>query len=207
MQDNGVKLVDPHGEMLTASWEAYATLLANATTEDALISALNEIITATKIDLSTPCTVIYGYDTRPSCPALIAALEDGLDAAGATKLVAGLVTTPQLHYLVRCHKTIGTPEAYGEPTIAGYYAKLATAYKTLAVRPLLSPALEINLIQLIKTERSHGTFDAPHGRLRQRRRCSQAQGVPRRDRLGRPPSPHHSRRHYDSWRAQLPIRR
>lgn len=144
LQDNGVKLVDPHGEMLTASWEAYATLLANARTEDALILALNEIVAITQIDLSTPCTVIYGYDTRPSCPALIAALEDGLDAAGATKLVAGLVTTPQLHYLVRCHKTLGTPEAYGEPTVAGYYAKLATAYKTLAVR-LSAPCFALRL--------------------------------------------------------------
>jgi len=27
--DNGVKLVDPHGEMLEASWEAIATKLAN----------------------------------------------------------------------------------------------------------------------------------------------------------------------------------
>ncbi len=28
--DNGVKLVDPHGEMLEASWEVIATKLANA---------------------------------------------------------------------------------------------------------------------------------------------------------------------------------
>ena len=27
--DNGVKLVDPHGEMLEASWEVIATKLAN----------------------------------------------------------------------------------------------------------------------------------------------------------------------------------
>ena len=27
--DNGVKLVDPHGEMLEASWEGVATKLAN----------------------------------------------------------------------------------------------------------------------------------------------------------------------------------
>jgi phosphoacetylglucosamine mutase len=28
-EDNGVKLIDPQGEMLEASWENYATLLAN----------------------------------------------------------------------------------------------------------------------------------------------------------------------------------
>ena len=28
-EDNGVKLIDPDGEMLEASWETYATNLAN----------------------------------------------------------------------------------------------------------------------------------------------------------------------------------
>ena len=28
-EDNGVKLIDPFGEMLEMSWEAYATKLAN----------------------------------------------------------------------------------------------------------------------------------------------------------------------------------
>ena len=31
--DNGVKLVDPMGEMLAQSWEAHATRLANARSE------------------------------------------------------------------------------------------------------------------------------------------------------------------------------
>lgn len=142
-QDNGVKLVDPHGEMLVASWEAYATLLANANSDAALSAALDEIVAATNIDLATPATVIYGHDTRPSCPALVKALEDGLDAMGTTKMPAGLVTTPQLHYLVRCIKTAGTDEAYGEPTIAGYHAKLGSAYKTLTVRRSSSRTLPL----------------------------------------------------------------
>lgn len=29
-EDNGVKLIDPHGEMLAQAWEEYATLIANA---------------------------------------------------------------------------------------------------------------------------------------------------------------------------------
>ena len=30
LQDNGVKIVDPMGEMLTQDWEKFATILANA---------------------------------------------------------------------------------------------------------------------------------------------------------------------------------
>ncbi|PIL31888.1 hypothetical protein GSI_06592 [Ganoderma sinense ZZ0214-1] len=41
--DNGVKLVDPRGEMLEASWETHATNLANAPTTNALIEAVEAL--------------------------------------------------------------------------------------------------------------------------------------------------------------------
>ncbi|GAA6019201.1 hypothetical protein JCM11491_001415 [Sporobolomyces phaffii] len=143
-RDNGVKLVDPHGEMLVASWEAYATLLANAASDSDLLAALASIVQDTKTDLAVPATVIYGYDTRPSCPALVRALEDGLTAMDATKVPAGLVSTPQLHYLVRCTNTQGTDEAYGEPSIEGYYQKLAKAYTILSKGRHLLPAVTVD---------------------------------------------------------------
>jgi phosphoacetylglucosamine mutase len=143
-----VKLVDPHGEMLHSSWEAFATTLANATTEDALLAALRQIVATAEIGLATPATVVYGHDTRPSCPSLVRALEDGLDVMGTKRLAAGLVTTPQLHYLVRCYNTAGTPEAYGEPTVVAYYSKLSTAYTTLVVSsPFHSVRFDLFVIQ------------------------------------------------------------
>lgn len=134
VQDNGVKLVDPHGEMLVASWESYATLLANAPSDSDLVNSLASIVRDTNTDLSVPATVIYGHDTRPSCPSLVRALEDGLTAMDTKKVPAGLCSTPQLHYLVRCTNTQGTEDAYGEPSIPGYYQKLAKAYTILSVR-------------------------------------------------------------------------
>lgn len=128
-----MKLVDPLGEMLHSSWESHATSLANAPSPTLLLSTLATLIKLEDIDLTVPATVVYGYDTRPSCPSLVAALEDGLKAMGARPINAGLVTTPQLHYLVRCENTKGTSEAYGEPTLEGYYSKLGKAYATLAV--------------------------------------------------------------------------
>lgn len=120
--------------MLEASWEASATLLANAVTPEALIDALESLISSFKIDLSQPSLVVYGHDTRPSCPALVASLEDGLGCwtDRAQTVPAGLVTTPQLHYLVRAHNTQGTDNPYGAPTEQGYYDKLATAFLTLS---------------------------------------------------------------------------
>jgi len=125
--------------MLEASWEAYATLLANATTPEALQDSLHTVITSTKVDLKQPSLVVYGHDTRPSCPSLVKALEDGLACLKGKTVNAGLVTTPELHYLVRAINTQGTEEAFGEPTEAGYYDKLAKAYLSLTKgKPRLS---------------------------------------------------------------------
>lgn len=120
--------------MLVASWESYATLLANAPSDSDLVNSLASIVRDTNTDLSVPATVIYGHDTRPSCPSLVRALEDGLTAMDTKKVPAGLCSTPQLHYLVRCTNTQGTEDAYGEPSVEGYYQKLAKAYTILSVR-------------------------------------------------------------------------
>ncbi|KWU45019.1 Phosphoacetylglucosamine mutase [Rhodotorula sp. JG-1b] len=147
-KDNGVKLVDPMGEMLHASWEPYATRLANADSDDALVAALEAIVAETSTDLAQPAQVVYGHDTRPSCRTLVRALVDGLASTAlgpeAELVNAGLVTTPQLHYLVRCLNTAGTPEEYGEPSVEGYYRKLATAYTSLSQGRHLLPAITVD---------------------------------------------------------------
>ncbi|KAK9765865.1 hypothetical protein K7432_005477 [Basidiobolus ranarum] len=129
--DNGVKIVDPLGEMLEQSWEAYATKLANASTDEELVKELESIVSVAKIDLSKPARIVFARDTRPSGPALVSSLIDGLKASDAEFIDHQIKTTPQLHYVVRCLNTSGTPEAYGEPTEEGYYNKLAVAFKKL----------------------------------------------------------------------------
>ncbi|CAG7851668.1 Phosphoacetylglucosamine mutase {ECO:0000303/PubMed:11004509} Short=PAGM; {ECO:0000269/PubMed:11004509}; AltName: Full=Acetylglucosamine phosphomutase; AltName: Full=N-acetylglucosamine-phosphate mutase {ECO:0000303/Ref.2} [Serendipita indica DSM 11827] len=137
-EDNGVKLVDPRGEMLEQAWEGYATSLANCQSAEDLEQKIQHMVEALHIDISKPANVIYARDTRPSGPELVASLVDGLQAApGAPTSYTdeGVLTTPILHYLVRCKNTQGTPEAYGEPTPKGYFEKLSAAFKAL-VKPL-----------------------------------------------------------------------
>lgn len=118
--------------MLEASWEAHATALANAATDEDLIKALDNLVMSARINLNTSSMVVYGHDTRPSCPDLVASLEDGLRCFPSINAVsAGLKTTPQLHYLVKAYNTESSPDPYGTPTEEGYYSKLATAFKTL----------------------------------------------------------------------------
>ncbi|ODQ51585.1 Phosphoacetylglucosamine mutase [Saitoella complicata NRRL Y-17804] len=124
-EDNGVKLVDPQGEMLEGSWEAYATLLANAQTDNELV------VTTTKTDMGVKANVIFAKDTRSSGPSFVAALQAGLTAMSSEYKDYDILTTSHLHYLVRCINTAGTPAEYGAPTEPGYYKKLGKAFRTL----------------------------------------------------------------------------
>ncbi|XP_032441920.1 phosphoacetylglucosamine mutase [Xiphophorus hellerii] len=127
-EDNGVKLIDPMGEMLTSSWEDYATQLAN-TEQDELLTTLKDIIKKEAIDMSREANVFVGKDTRSSSASLAQAVLDGVKALGGHSKDYGLVTTPQLHYMVCCQNTQGK---YGEATVEGYYRKLSQAFSQLA---------------------------------------------------------------------------
>jgi phosphoacetylglucosamine mutase len=77
--DNGAKVVDPMGEMLEASWEAHATTVANCTDVD-LAAAIARIVESEGIPTDTPVSVVVARDTRPSSPALSAAVMVGIDS-------------------------------------------------------------------------------------------------------------------------------
>lgn len=115
--------------MLEAAWEAYATSFANASSDTEIETLYTQLVDKLGIDTSLPGRVIYGRDSRESGPALVAALEDGFKVSGAQVANYGVVTTPQLHYIVRCLNTQNTPTPYGQPTELGYYEKLSEAYK------------------------------------------------------------------------------
>ncbi|GMM34421.1 phosphoacetylglucosamine mutase [Saccharomycopsis crataegensis] len=124
-QDNGVKLVDPMGEMLEQHWEAYATTLANAASPEVLVKEVRELIQNLKIDLKVPSNVIVARDSRESGPVLQQAAVDGLVAMEANVKQFGVLTTPQLHFLVRNHNT-------GKPKVeTSYYEYFSTAFKEI----------------------------------------------------------------------------
>jgi phosphoacetylglucosamine mutase len=117
--------------MLEGAWEAHATTLANATSDEQLFEEYNTLVSQLKINTDIKAKVIVARDTRESGPHLVQALLDALTAVDAGFVDHGILTTPQLHYLVRCINTHGARDQYGEPTEEGYYHKLANAYKQL----------------------------------------------------------------------------
>ncbi|NXT38205.1 AGM1 mutase, partial [Pelecanoides urinatrix] len=126
-EDNGVKLVDPCGEMLHPSWEEYATQLANAEDQE-LQKIITEICQKAAVNQYKDASVFIGRDTRPSSEKLSQSVIDGISVLGGQYHDYGLVTTPQLHYMVCCRNT---QEQYGKATLEGYYEKLSKAFTEL----------------------------------------------------------------------------
>ncbi|XP_069140710.1 phosphoacetylglucosamine mutase-like isoform X2 [Argopecten irradians] len=123
-EDNGIKLIDPAGEMLEASWEAHATFLANVVDEE-LPSAIKTIVSKENVATDVTATVFVAMDTRSSSQRLSEALQCGVQTVGGTCKDYGLLTTPQLHYMVRCVNSNGQ---YGVATEEGYFQKLTAAF-------------------------------------------------------------------------------
>lgn len=114
---------------LQASWEAFATDLANAADDQQLVDTYNNLAKQQKVRSDTKARVIFARDTRASGSTLVAALVAGLQATDVELEDYKILTTPQLHYLVRCDNTKGTQYAYGEVSETGYYEKLSDAFK------------------------------------------------------------------------------
>ncbi|KAK2750946.1 Phosphoacetylglucosamine Mutase [Myotisia sp. PD_48] len=122
-EDNGVKLVDPMAE-----WETYATRLAN-TPLDRIADVYEQLIQEIEIKMDNPARVVFARDTRASGSRLAGVLTASLQASDVDYTDFKHLSTPQLHYIVRCKNTLGTPYEYGEPTEQGYYEKLSSALK------------------------------------------------------------------------------
>ncbi|KAI3652017.1 hypothetical protein MP228_003320 [Amoeboaphelidium protococcarum] len=126
--DNGVKIVEPMGDMLVPEWEKIATDLCNVYRADQFPTSVSKIMSDNSIDSNKKTVVIVGKDTRPSGERLLNALLDGIYCFSNVEVVnIGDCTTPQLHYMVR---TRNDP-VYGDNSLDGYYKKLSTAYNSL----------------------------------------------------------------------------
>ncbi|GBG33793.1 Phosphoacetylglucosamine mutase [Hondaea fermentalgiana] len=142
-RDNGVKLVDPDGGMLSQSWESFATDLCNAQ-EDKVADVLERICNEIGVDLAakTPSDihVFVGWDTRTHSPRLADLAAQGIESVGGAAERIGVVTTPILHHCVR---SSNMPEEAELASVEGYRTKLGRAFATLVRTAKPSPAPQL----------------------------------------------------------------
>lgn len=111
-----------------AEWESYATRLANAPV-DKVADVYEELINEIDVKMDNPARVVFARDTRASGSRLVGVLNSSLTVTEVEFQDLKYMTTPQLHYVVRCKNTLGTQYEYGEPSEQGYYEKLGEAFK------------------------------------------------------------------------------
>ena len=152
-EDNGIKLVDADGGMLSQTWEPLAETLANCSDAHAVISLLQELekehVPSAGAGAAPPAVVVLGRDTRAHSAELAACVEAGVRACGGTPLDLGEVTTPQLHWVVAALNASGAPDAAAfdaEKILAAYYSTLSSNY--LALRSSASSPEEVDAVVL-----------------------------------------------------------
>ncbi|KAI3707684.1 hypothetical protein L6452_26313 [Arctium lappa] len=128
VSDNGVKIADPSGGMITQDWEPFADCIANAPDPESLVQLINEFAKKENIPLdgAKTATVLLGRDTRPSGESLVKAAKQGIcSVVGAVATDMGIITTPQLHWMVRArNKGLKASEL-------DYFEQLSSSFRCL----------------------------------------------------------------------------
>ena len=106
--------------MLDSAWESVAGEFVNASCGEVAIEALGDLYKQ-----HGDATVVVGRDSRASSPTLASLVMKGVQDADAEVIDIGIVTTPQLHFVIRA-KHRGEPD-----TIDDYYLNLRNSFKSM----------------------------------------------------------------------------
>ncbi|KAM3188753.1 hypothetical protein ACQJBY_067613 [Aegilops geniculata] len=126
--DNGVKIVDADGGMMSQAWEPFSDALANAPTPDALLQLVLQFAKDEGITLggAHSAQVLLARDTRPTGEYLLDVATKGINAVvGSVALDMGILTTPQLHWMVR-NKNRGL-----KASEADYFTQITESFRHL----------------------------------------------------------------------------
>lgn len=142
--DNGVKIIDPNGDMLPQIWEPIVTELSNCTNFEKFKDYLKPLWNKYVVNPNIKASIVIARDTRESgsrllniCTQLFDILSPFVDYKNFNEL-----TTPQLHYITRCFND----KSFGKPTEIGYYEKLSNSFIELLTINGHSPNDVTNLI-------------------------------------------------------------
>ncbi|KAJ8513511.1 hypothetical protein OPV22_003945 [Ensete ventricosum] len=146
VSDNGVKIADPDGGMMVQRWEPFADALANAPDSEHLLQLVVQFVEEENIPFGgvQSAEVLLGRDTRPSGEALLEAAKHGINAIiGAVAIDMGVLTTPQLHWMVRSRNK-GM-----EASESDYLAQLSKSFRclmNLVPRERITDSLDTELV-------------------------------------------------------------
>lgn len=123
--DNGIKLIDSSGRMMLAEHECNCDALV-AQDDDMVCAVIDKMLdgfnSVERYKHSIP-RVFIGRDTRSSGPRFNGILCSALNAMKCEITDYGMLTTPQLHWLVHEANNLSIPIASIPPNLASYHRK------------------------------------------------------------------------------------
>jgi phosphoacetylglucosamine mutase len=132
--DNGIKIIDYDGGMLSQEWEPLAEEISRIVSVEELHSFISRIANDSESSLlaSGGC-VLIGRDTRPHSKELVECVKLGIQVAGGTYIDFGELTTPQLHFIVSRSNQMQVPQdsLNIQAGIDDYFNTLSTGYVSL----------------------------------------------------------------------------
>ncbi|KAJ1425282.1 hypothetical protein B484DRAFT_397966 [Ochromonadaceae sp. CCMP2298] len=150
--DNGLKLVDFDGGMLSQDWEPHAVRLANCPNAD-FVQECSKLMQAQGLTMGGGAglgagagaagLVLMGRDTRPHSAHFSQLLRQSVELTGGACYDLGEVTTPVVHYAVwrmrqgasaaaQTHTQPHTPATFNAAAcVTSYYAAMAEGYTQL----------------------------------------------------------------------------
>ncbi|XP_058183180.1 phosphoacetylglucosamine mutase-like [Rhododendron vialii] len=151
VSDNGVKIADPSGGMLTQAWEPFADALANVPDSLHLVQLVDDFVMKENIPLEVvqSAVILLGRDTRPSGESLLEAAKQGISSiVGAVAVDMGVLTTPQLHWMVRSRNK-GM-----KATEMDYFNQLSSSFRCLI--DLIPPGSAVNVMDKLIVDGANG---------------------------------------------------
>mmetsp|Transcript_98880 Transcript_98880/g.264420 ORF Transcript_98880/g.264420 Transcript_98880/m.264420 type:complete len:589 (+) Transcript_98880:16-1782(+) len=171
--DNGIKIVDFDGGMLAPFVEPICEEIANAGSQgfhDLVVDIAGRMAKQGRAgDGSGQNTqfrgaVVLGCDTRESSARLARCVERGVEAVGARVENYGLLTTPQVHHIVRmqnsvdlidsgmCRVSWASEEGFYQMLLEGLDELVATSSKPVIPPVLVDCAGGVGAVQLAKIQ-------------------------------------------------------
>ncbi|EPX74535.1 phosphoacetylglucosamine mutase [Schizosaccharomyces octosporus yFS286] len=139
-----LKIVNVLSSYDTQKWEGYLDQVVNADSADELTVCLSSIFKKSQMPAEKNAQVFVAYDTRTSSKHLVEPVMAAAKVLKARCVDYHVLSTPQLHYLVKSTPVYNTADSIGVPTEEGYFHRLSEAFHSLMASKHVCPSVVVD---------------------------------------------------------------
>ncbi|EPY54098.1 phosphoacetylglucosamine mutase [Schizosaccharomyces cryophilus OY26] len=142
--ENVLKIVNVLSSYDTQKWEGYLDQVVNADSADELTVCLSSVLKKSQIPAQINAQIFVAYDTRPFSRHLAEPVMAAAEILQARCIDYHVLSTPQLHYIVKSAPVYNTADSIGAPTEEGYFHRLSEAFHSLMASKQVRPSIVVD---------------------------------------------------------------